>query len=110
VNSIYQIFEIKLKPKEIDLENNLEEVKRLNWRSNEHFLVKEDNGLRYILNFSDFTLKCVVGELFLIDEKEWLPDNNPSREELVNEAIVELEKLPFKFKVAEILRLVRHIK
>jgi len=106
---MYQIFEIKLKPQEINLESNLDKIKRLNWHQNGNVLVKEDDGLRYILDLSSFTFKCVMGELFLIDEGKWLPNENLSREELVTAALTDLEKLPFKPEISEILRIVKHL-
>lgn len=106
---MYQIFEIKLKQQEISLENLLDKIKKLNWHPNGHVLVREDDGLQYVLDLSNLTLKCVMGELFLIDEGKWLPDHNPSREELVNAAVAELEKLLFKLEISEILRIVKHV-
>jgi hypothetical protein len=105
---VYQIFEIALKPKEIDLEKNLGKIRTLNWYSNGSILVKDDDGLQYILDLSNLTFKCVMGELFPIDEGKWLPQDHPSREELVNAAIRQLQKLPFKIEIEEIRRIVKH--
>lgn len=105
---MYQIFEITLKPKEIDLKNNLDKIKNLNWHFNGAILARDDDGLQYILDLSSLTLKCVMGELFLISEGKWLPEDFPSREELVNSAIMELRKLPFNLEIHEIRRIIKH--
>jgi len=105
---MYQIFEIKLKPKEIDLLQKLDKINKLNWYSNGGNLVKTDDGLQYILDLSSLTLKCVMGELFPIREGQWLPQEYPSREELVNIAISQLQKLPFNIEIVEIRRVVKH--
>jgi hypothetical protein len=106
---VYQIFEITLKQKKIDLEKTLTETKALGWFVNGPLLVKDDDGLQYVLDLSNLTLRCVIGELFPIDEGTWVSLNFPSREDLVNAALVELEKLPFKLEITEILRLVKHV-
>jgi len=105
---VYQIFEITLKPKEIDLKNNLDKIKNLNWHFNGAILARDDDGLQYILDLSSLTLKCVMGELFPISECKWLPEDFPSREELVNSAIMELRKLPFNLEIHEIRRIIKH--
>lgn len=105
---MYQIFEITLKPKEIDLKNNLDKIKNLNWHFNGAILARDDDGLQYILDLSSLTLKCVMGELFPISEGKWLPEDFPSREELVNSAIMELRKLPFNLEIHEIRRIIKH--
>jgi hypothetical protein len=105
---MYQIFEIKLEPSKLDLEENLGKIGDLNWRPSGLSFVKEDDGLEYILDLSNFTLKCVTGDLFLIDEGSWTPEDNSSREELVKSALKELERLPFKLQVSKIIRNVKH--
>jgi hypothetical protein len=49
-----------------------------------------------------------MGELFPISEGQWLPQEYPSREELVNVAISQLQKLPFDIEIVEIRRVVKH--
>jgi hypothetical protein len=105
---MYQIFEITLKPKEIALKSDDAKIKSLGWYLDDSVLVKEDGGLQYILDLSAFTLKCVMRELFPIDEGKWLPEAFPSREELVNSAMVQLRKLPFDLEVNEVRRIVKH--
>jgi len=105
---VYEIFEIKLKPKEIDLRQKLDKINKLNWYSNGGNFVKTDDGLQYILDLSSLTLKCIMGELFPISEGQWLPQEYPSREELVNVAISQLQKLPFDIEIVEIRRVVKH--
>ena len=104
---MYQIFEIMLNPKENDLEKKLK-VNKVNWHINGRILTKDDDGLQYILDLTSFKLKCVMPELFPIDEGEWVPEDNPSREEIVKTAITELNKLPFSLEVTEIRRTVKH--
>ena len=105
---MYLIFEITLKPKEIDLEKNLDKIDKLNWHSNGRLLVKDDDGLQYILDLSFLKLKCVMSELFPIEEGEWLPEDYPSREELVNTTITALKRLPFNLEIDEIRRTIKH--
>ena len=105
---MYLIFEITLKPKEIDLEKNLDKIDKLNWHSNGRLLVKDDDGLQYILDLSSLKLKCVMTELFFIEEGEWLPEDYPSREDLVNTAMTKLKKLPFNLEINEIHRIIKH--
>jgi hypothetical protein len=105
---MYQIFEIKLRPKEIDVEKNLDKLKTLNWYSNGRILVKDDDGLQYILDLYSLTLKCVMSELFPISEGKWLPEEYPSREEIVGTAITQLQKLPFNLEIEEVWRIVKH--
>ena len=105
---MYQIFEITVKAHEIDLDKNLDKMKRLNWYLNGVTLAKDDNGLQYILDLSDFTLKCVMGDLFPLSEGRWLPKDFPSREELVTSAISKLRELPFSLEICEIRRIIKH--
>lgn len=104
---MYQIFEVKLKPAKIDLRGRLEEVNKLNWHLEGGKLIKYDDGLRYVLDLSNFSFRCLVGELFVIEEGEWSPADYPAREEVVSTAIKELEKLPFNFEVVEVERVVK---
>jgi hypothetical protein len=104
---MYQIFEVKLKPAKIDLRDKLDEVNKLNWHLNGEKLIKYDDGLQYVLDFSNFSLRCLVGELFVIEEGEWSPLDYTTREEVVNMAIKELGKLPFNFEVVEVERVVK---
>lgn len=55
-------------------------------------------------------MKCLVSGLFLIEESWWSPRDHPAREEIVNAAIKELEKLPFNLEVVEVRRFVRNEK
>jgi hypothetical protein len=105
---MYQIFEIKLRRKEIDLREKLDEINKLGWHSNGRNLTKTDGWLQYILDLSHFSVKCLVVELFPIEEGNWLPENYPSREEIVRIVITELEKLPFNLEIDEIQRTVKH--
>ncbi len=105
---MYRIFEISLKPKEIDLEKNINKIKSLSWFSDGNILTKNENGLQYILDLSIFQLKCTIGELFPIEEGKWLPEDFPSREELVNSAITQLRKLQFNLEIDEIRRIIKH--
>jgi len=105
---MYQLFEIVLKPKEIDLEGNLDKIRTLNWYSNGMTLVKDDDGLQYLLDLTSLKLKCVTSELFPLEEGKWFPEDYPSREELVNIAIARLQKLPFNLEIDEIRRIVKH--
>jgi len=105
---MYQLFEITLKPKEIDLEKNLDGINKLSWHSNGRILAKDDDGLQYVLDLSSLKLKCVMTELFPIEEGEWLPKDNPSREEIVNTALTELKKLPLDLEINEIWRTIKH--
>ncbi len=106
---MYQIFEIALNSKKIELEKILPKAKVLRWFSNGPALVKEDDGLQYILDLSNFTLRCVISELFPIDEGKWLPVQHSSREDLVNTALSELQKLGLNLEVVDIIRVVKHV-
>ncbi|MCW3996127.1 MAG: hypothetical protein NWE98_08280 [Candidatus Bathyarchaeota archaeon] len=105
---MYEIFKIILKPKKIDVEKSLEKLPSLNWYPVDHKIVKDDDGLKYVIDLASFELKCMLGELFPIEIGEWLPKDYPSREELVNSAIGELKKLPFSLEVDRIQRVVKH--
>jgi len=106
---MYQLFEIIAKPKEIDLasQTNLKKLSSLGWFYDGSVLVKENGGLEYAFDLSSFTLKCVMGELLVLEEGEWQPEYFASREELVNEAISQLRKLPFDFEIKEIKRVIK---
>ena len=104
---MYEIFEIKLRPKEIDL-RKLDKVNKLNWYSNGGNLVKNDDGLQYILDLSNLKIKCLIGELFPLQEGEWSPEDYPGREETIKAVVKELKKLPFNLEVDQIQRVVKH--
>ena len=104
---MYLMFEIMLKPKEIDLEKNIDKISMLNWYSNGRNLIKVDDVLKYILDLSCLKVKCVVSELFPIEEGIWLPEDYPYREEIIKTAITELKKLPFNLEIDEIRRIVK---
>jgi hypothetical protein len=105
---MYQLFEIILRRKEINLEKNLTNIKRLGWYSDGYALVREDDSLQYSLDLSAFTLKCTMSELFPLSEGEWSSADFPSREELVNSAVAQLNELPFELEITEIRRTVKH--
>ena len=107
---MYQIFEIKLKQKEINLRENLEKVNKLNWYFDGRNLIKTDNVLHCILDLSHFGVKCLVNELFPIEEGEWSPEDYPAREEIIKIVITELKKLPFNLEIAEIRETAKHEK
>jgi len=102
---MYQIFEITLKPTQINLEKSLEEFSRRGWLFNSGNLVKTDDGLEYVLDPSHLSVKCFVGELFPIEEGEWTPENYPGREEIIRIVTNELERLPFNLEVDAIHRI-----
>jgi hypothetical protein len=105
---MYQIFEIKLKPKEIDLRQKLDKINKLNWYSNGGNLVKTDDELQYIFDLSNLRIQCLIGELFPIEEGKWSPEDYPAREEMIKTMMTELEKLPFNLEIDEIQRIVKH--
>ncbi|MEM3578361.1 MAG: hypothetical protein QXX51_07970 [Candidatus Bathyarchaeia archaeon] len=107
---MYQIFEIKLKPKEIDLRQKFDDVNRLNWYLNCGKLVRDDDELEHVLDFSNSRMKCLVSSLFPIEKDEWSPSDYPSRKEMVNTAIKELERLPFHLEVVKVKRFVKNEK
>jgi len=105
---MYQIFEIKLKPKEIDLQEKLDQINKLNWYSDGRNLVKADARLQYILDLSNFRVTCLAIELFALEEGEWSSEDCPTREEIVKIVIKELEKLPLNLEIDEIQRTIKH--
>ncbi len=107
---MYQLFEIILKPKKINLKSDSAKISNLGWYLDGSLLVKEDGGLQYILDLSRFTLKCVESELFPIQEGNWSPVEFPSREELVDSAVAKLQMLPFmlEMEIEEVRRTVKH--
>ncbi len=105
---MYVIFEITLKPKGINLRNNIDKIKSLGWYLDGSFLVKDEDGLQYILDLSNLKFRCVMGELFPINEGKWSPEEFPSREELVNSAIAQLSKLSLDLEINEVRRIVTH--
>jgi hypothetical protein len=86
----------------------LDKLKTLNWYSNGQVLVKDDGGLQYVLDLASLEFKCIMSELFPLEEGKWLPEECPSREELVNTAIARLQKLPFNLEIREVRRIVKH--
>jgi len=104
-NTTYQIFQIKLKPKETNLPTD-SKLKALGWYNDERILLKEVDGLQFSLNLRNFILRCIAVDLFPIDEGPWTPTSSPSREELVVAATSELQKL--NFEITDIQRIVKH--
>lgn len=82
---MYQIFEVMLKSKEVDLEKNRDKISIPDWYSNGRNLIRVDNGLRCILDLSRLKVKCVISELFPLEEGKWLS------EETIKTAITELK-------------------
>ena len=108
-----QLFDIKLKVKRIDVEKHLDEFFKLGWsRDNNGFRkVDEKHDVVYILDIkTSFSLRCLIGDLFPLDEEEWSGEDYEGREQFVKSAIAEIEKLPFKFEINSIVRRVRHVK
>jgi len=103
---MYQVFEIKLKQKEIDL-RKLDKTNKRNWYYNGWNIVRSDGGLQYVLDLSNFTIKCLISELFPIREGKWSPEDYPAREEMIKAMMTELEKLPFDLEIEEIRRIVK---
>jgi hypothetical protein len=65
---VYQIFEIMLRSKELDVEKNLDKVSVLDWYSNGRDPIQVDDGLQYILDLSCLKVKRVISELFRLEE------------------------------------------
>jgi len=104
---MYEIFEIKLKPKENDFQKKLDQATKLGWHINGRNLVKTDGGLQYIMDLSQFNVKCFVSELFPIKEGEWSPADYTARDEIIRTVITELETF-FNVEINEIRRIVKH--
>jgi hypothetical protein len=104
---VYEIFEIKLKPKKNDFRKKLDQATKLGWHINGRNLVKTDGGLQYIMDLSHFNVRCLVSELFPIEEGEWSPEDYPARDEIIRMVITELETF-FNVEINEIRRIVKH--
>jgi hypothetical protein len=104
---VYEIFEIKLKIKENDFRKKLDQATKLGWHINGRNLVKTDGGLQYIMDLSHFNVRCLVSELFPIEEGEWSPEDYPARDEIIRMVITELETF-FNVEINEIRRIVKH--
>jgi hypothetical protein len=105
---VYEIFEIKLKPKEDDFQKELDQADKLGWHINGRNLVKNDSGLQYVLDLSHFNVRCFVSELLPIEEGEWLSEDYPARDEIIRTVIIELEKLFLNVEISEIRRIAKH--
>jgi ribosomal protein S18 len=106
-SSVYEIFEIKLKPKEDDFRKKLDKANKRGWHINGGALVKTDGGLQYVLDLSHFNVRCFVSDLFPIEEGEWLPIDYPARDEIIRTVITELGKF-LNVEINEIRRIVKH--
>jgi hypothetical protein len=104
---MYEIFEIKLKPKENDFQKKLDQATKRGWHINGRNLVKTDGGLQYVLDLSQFNVRCLVSELFPIKEGEWSPGDYPTRDEIIRTVMTELETF-FNVEINEIRRIVKH--
>jgi len=105
---VYEIFEIKLKPKENDLRKKLDQATKLGWHTNGGNLVKTEGGLQYVFDLSHFNIRCFVSELFPIEEGEWSPADYPARDGIIRTVITELDKLFFNVEINEVRRIVKH--
>jgi hypothetical protein len=106
-SSVYEIFEIKLRPKENDVQKKLDQAAKLGWHINGMNLVKVDGGLQYVLDLSHFNVRCLVGELFPIEEGEWSPEDYPAREGIIRTVMSELGAF-LNVEIDEIRRIVKH--
>jgi len=113
VIQMQQLFEIKLKVKRIDAEKHLNEFFKLGWsRDNGSFRkMDEKHDVVYVLDIkTSFSLRCLISDLFPLDEEEWEGEDYEGREQFVKSAIAEIEKLPFEFEIDSIVRRVRRVK
>jgi hypothetical protein len=104
---MYEIFEIKLKPKKNDFQKGLDQATKRGWHINGRNLVKTDGGLQYVLDLSQFNVRCFVNELFPIKMGEWRPADYPARDETIRTVIAELEAF-FNVELDGIRRIVKH--
>jgi hypothetical protein len=104
---VYEIFEIRLKPKEKDFRKKIDQATKRGWCINGRNLVKTDGGLQYVLDLSHFNVRCFVNELFPIEEGEWSPADYPARDEIIGTVITELETF-FNAEINEIRRIAKH--
>lgn len=104
---MYEIFEIRLKPKENDFQKKLDQATKRGWHIDGGNLVKTDGGLQYVLDLSHFNVRCLVSELFPIEEGEWSPAYYPVRDGIIRTVITELETF-FNVEINEIRRIVKH--
>jgi hypothetical protein len=104
---MYEIFEIKLKSKEHDFQKELDQATKRGWHINGRNLVKTDGGLQYVLDLSQFNVRCFVNELFPIKMGEWTPAGYPARDETIRTVITELEAF-FNVEIYGIRRIVKH--
>jgi hypothetical protein len=105
---VYEIFEIKLKPKEDDFRKELDQADKLGWHINGRNLVKNDSGLQYVLDLSHFSVRCFVSELLPIEEGEWSSEDYPARDEIIRTVITDLEKLFSNVEINEVRRIAKH--
>jgi len=106
-----QLFEIKLKARQVDIEKHLSELSKLGWsRDGDTFRnMVEGQDVVYLLDIkTSFSLKCMIGDLFLLDDEEWDEKEYPYREEIVRSALEMLKKMPFDLEVESIERKTMH--
>ena len=105
--TMYEIFEIKLKPRENDFQKKLDQAAKFGWHIDGMNLVKIDGGLQYVLDLSHFNVRCLVNELFPIEEGEWSPEDYPTRDGIIRTVMTEVETF-LNVEIDEIRRIVKH--
>jgi hypothetical protein len=102
-----QLFEIKLKPMQIDAEKYLHELFELGWymEGGSFRNMDEEYHVVFVLDLKiSFSLKCLIVDLLPLDEGEWNEKEYPYREEVVRFALKILKKMPFELEVKSIER------
>jgi len=104
---VYEIFEIRLTPMENDFRKKLDQATKRGWHINGRDLVKTDGGLQYVLDLLHFNVRCLVSELFPIEEGEWSPGDYPARDGIIRTVMTELGTF-LNVEIIEIRRIVKH--
>ena len=83
----------------------------LGWSVNgdEFMKMDEEYDVMYLLNLNEKTLRCLIIDIFVLEEEEWKKEDYPDREKIIRNALEEIKKLSLYAKVESVERKIKRV-
>ena len=86
-------------------------ILELGWsvNGNEFMKMDEEYDVMYLLNLNEKTLRCLIMDIFVLEEEEWKKEDYPDREKIISNALEEIKKLSPDVEVETVERKIKRV-
>ena len=106
-DDMYQIFEIKIK---FQNEDSGSGILDLGWSVNgNEFMKMNDEYVMLLLNLNKKTLRCLITDIFVLEEEEWKKEDYPNREKIIENALEEIKNLFLNAEIESVERKIKRV-